>query len=402
MLRYEEAREKVVSLVSRHRTFPPHETVALEDSLGRILAEQITADRDYPPFDRATRDGFAVRAADVVHVPATLKLMAEVKPGESFAGLVGSGECVRIMTGASLPAGADAVVMDEDTEPKGALVSIKRSVGRGENVVAQGSEARQGARLLDPGHRLGYVEISLLAQVGKVPVEVYRRPRVAILTTGDELVEAGTQPRRTQIRNSNMYSLAAQVRVSGAEPVCLGNVADAAEALRQRIECGLKEELLVVSGGVSVGKYDLVKAALRSLGAEFYFDAVAIRPGRPTVFARCGEKFFFGLPGNPVSTMVAFELFVALAIQLLAGGRAEPLRFLKARLAQPVRTILGLTCFLPARLEGAADEVTVQAVPWQGAGDVVALTQSNCFLVVPDTEAELTAGSWVNVLLRQG
>ncbi len=296
-------------------------------------------------------------------------------------------------------AGADAVVMIENTELEGKLIRVKLSVRSGENVVLQGSEARKGARLLAPGHRLGPVEFSLLAQVGKGEVKVYRRPRVAILTTGHEVVEVGTQPNPMQIRNSNLCSLAAQVTLSGAEPVLLGNVPDEAEALRERIKCGLEEELLVVSGGVSVGKYDLVKEVLRGLNAEFFFDAVAMRPGRPTVFACCGERFVFGLPGNPVSTLVTFELFVAPAIQLLAGGVAEPLCLLKAKLSQPVRTSPGLTYFLPARLEGSADEVTVRAVPWQGGGDVVALTKSNCFLVVPETQTELAAGSWLNVLL---
>ena len=402
MLRYDEAYERVVSLVSRHRTLPRREIVSLEHSLGRVLAEQITADRDSPPFDRATRDGFAVRAADVAQVPATLKLVGEVKPGESFSGSVGTCECIRIMTGASIPAGADAVVMIENSEKKGELVRVKLSVRPGDNVVMQGSEARKGAGLLELGHHIGYGELSLLAQVGKIEVEVYRRPRVAILTTGDEVVEVATQPSPVQIRNSNICSLAAQVTLSGGEPVLLGNVPDDPDALREKITRGMEEDLLVVSGGVSVGRYDLVKEVLRGLNAEFFFDAVAMQPGRPTVFARCGERFVLGLPGNPVSTIVAFEVFAAPAIRLLAGGRAEPLRFLKAKLSQPVRVVPGLTRFLPARLEGAADEVTVRAVPWQGGGDVVALTKSDCFLVVPETQAELTAGSWVNVLLRQG
>lgn len=399
MLGYDEARARVIAEVEAHRRLPARERVSLECSLGRILAEPIIADRDYPPFHRATRDGFAVCAADVGSPPVTLKWMGEIKAGESFPGTLGPGECVQIMTGAPLPAGADAVVMLEYTELKGARATMQRSVVAGENVVRQGSEARQGTVLLEPGRRIGSVETSLLGQVGKAQVEVYRRVRVAILSTGDEVVEITAAPGPVQIRNSNSFSLATQVSLSGAEPVLLGNAPDNVGLLREKIERGLEEGLLVVSGGVSMGKYDLVEVVLRQLGGEFYFDQVAIQPGRPAVFARCRDNFVFGLPGNPVSTMVTFALFVAPALALLAGSAPQPLRFLKARLAETLRTKTGLTRFLPARLEGSGSEVTVRRLPWQGSGDVVTLAASNCFLVVPEDKAELPAGSYVDVLL---
>lgn len=399
MLGYDEARARVIAEVGAHRRLPARERVSLECSLGRILAEPIIADRDYPPFHRATRDGFAVSAADVASPPVTLKWRGEIKAGESFPGTLGPGECVQIMTGAPLPAGADAVVMLEYAELKGARAAMQRSVVAGENVVRQGSEARQGTVLLEPGHRVGTVETSLLGQVGKAQVEVYRRVRVAILSTGDEVVEITAAPGPVQIRNSNSFSLATQVSLSGGEPVLLGNAPDNVSLLREKIERGLEEGLLVVSGGVSMGKYDLVEVVLRQLGGEFYFDQVAIQPGRPAVFARCRDNFVFGLPGNPVSTMVTFALFVAPALALVAGSTPQPLRFLKARLAETLRTKTGLTRFLPARLEGSGPEVTVRWLPWQGSGDVVTLAASNCFLVVPEDKAELPAGSYVDVLL---
>lgn len=402
MLHYLEARHQVIEAVRGRATRPAAEGVPLEASLGRVLAEEVTADRDYPPFDRSTRDGFAVRAADLGTVPATLKRLGEIKAGEAFPGTVGAGECVQIMTGAPVPAGADAVVMIEHTELKGEQVVVKRGVEPEANVVTRGREARAGASLLAAGTRIGYPEISLLGQVGKARVQVYRRPRVAVLSTGDEVVAVEARPGATQIRNSNSYSMAAQVILSGGEPVLLGNARDDVGELERLVRRGLEEDLLVVTGGVSMGKYDLVEAVLRRLGAEFAFDAVAIRPGRPAVFGCCQGKFVFGLPGNPVSTMVTFLLFVAPALALLGGAAAPPLRFLKARLAGPVQQGTQLTLFLPARLEGQGSEVRVHPLPWQGSGDVVALTRSDCFLVVPDDVKELAAGAWVDVLPRNG
>ncbi|MFQ5817060.1 MAG: gephyrin-like molybdotransferase Glp [Terriglobia bacterium] len=400
MLSYDEARAKVIALVAAQRRLPARETVSLEGSVGRILAEPISADRDYPPFHRSTRDGFALRAADVASLPATLTCVGEVRAGQSFAGTVGPGACVQIMTGAPLPTGADAVVMLEYVERKGEQVNVNRAVRAGENVVRQGSEARQGAALLEPGRRISYVEVSLLGQVGKARVEVYRQPRVAILSTGDEVVEISAAPGPVQIRNSNSFSLAAQVRLRGGEPVLLGNAPDTVGSLREKIERGLQEDLLVLTGGVSMGKYDLVGVVLRQLRAEFYFDQVAIQPGRPAVFGRCRDTFVFGLPGNPVSTMVTFELFVAPALTLRAGSVPQPVRFLKARLAETLRTRTGLTRFLPARLDGGGADVTVRQLPWQGSGDVVTLAASNCFLVVPPDKPEVPAGDYVDVLLR--
>jgi molybdopterin molybdotransferase len=402
MLSYQQARDKVVAVVSAGANPPEGETVDLLAALGRVLAEDVVADRDYPPFPRSTRDGFAVRAADVAQVPATLRRLGEVKAGQAFPGSVGTGECVQIMTGAPAPSGADAVVMVEDTELKGDQVTIKKSVAAGANIVPRGSEARSGEVLLRQGTRIGYVETSLLGQVGKSTVRGYRRPRVAVLSTGDEVVAIDATPGPNQIRNSNVHSMAAQVALCGGQPVVLGNARDTLDDLERLIRRGLEEDVLVLTGGVSAGKYDLVEVVLRKLDARFHFDAVAIRPGRPAVFASCQDKFVFGLPGNPVSTMVTFELFVAPALALLSGAPAPPLRFLKARLAEAVPQKTKLTLFLPARLEGEGSDVTVRALPWQGSGDVVALAQANCTLVVPDNVTELAAGAWADVLPRRG
>jgi len=402
MLHYLEARKKVVDAVAASQPRPPVETVGLLESLGRVLGEDVSADRDYPPFHRSTRDGFALRAADLAAVPAQLKRLGEVRAGETYPGTVEHGECVQIMTGAPVPEGADAVVMIEHTELKGQEVVVKRSLSAGANIVPCGSEARRGAPLLAAGTRLGYPEISSLGQVGRAQVRVYRRPRVAVLSTGDEVVPVETHPGPSQIRNSNSYSMAAQVVLCGGEPVLLGNAPDQLEALERLVRRGLEEDLLVITGGVSMGKYDLVEVVLRRLGAEFHFDAVAIRPGRPAVFSQCQGKFVFGLPGNPVSTMVTFELFVAPALALLAGEPAPPLQFLQARLAERFEKKAQLTMFLPGRLEGEGPDVTVRALSWQGSGDVVALTRANCYLVVPHDVEQLQPGAWVDVLPRRG
>ena len=402
MLSYGEARQKVIEAVSARCGRPGEETLPLAGALGRVLGEPVAADRPYPPFHRATRDGYAVRAVDVRSVPATLEVIGEIKAGEAFFGEVGPSQCAEIMTGAAVPPGADAVVMVEHTRPAGRRVTVERSVEAGANLVPCGSEARAGDVLLSPGARLGYAELALLGQVGRIRVRVSRRPRVAILSTGDEVVPIERAPGPFEIRNSNSVSLAAQAAMVGAEPVELGNAPDRLEELRRLIESGLEQDVLVLSGGVSMGKYDLVEQVLRELGAEFFFDAVAIRPGRPAVFALCKGKPAFGLPGNPVSTMVTFELFVVPALDVLSGAPPRPLPLFKARLAAAVKQKAALTHFLPAEVSWDDGVPTVRELPWQGSGDVAALARANCFLVVPETRLEWAAGEWVDVLPRRG
>jgi molybdopterin molybdotransferase len=249
--------------------------------------------------------------------------------------------------------------------------------------------------------RLGFAELALAAQVGATQLPCAKRPRVAILSTGDEVVLIDVQPGAFQIRNSNSVSLAAQVRIAGGEPVVLGNAADRVEDLGEKIERGLKEDALVLTGGVSIGKYDLVENVLKALGAEFFFDAVAIRPGKPAVFAVCQGKPVFGLPGNPVSTMVTFQLFVTPAIALLSGAAAHPLPLLEALLAEALNERPGLDHFLPARIEWRAREPEVRALKWQGSGDIAALAGANCFVLVPADRPKIAAGERVSVLLRR-
>jgi molybdopterin molybdotransferase len=399
MLTYEQARCKVIEKIGK-RTSRKTEPVRVWDALGFVLAQEVKTDREYPPFNRATRDGYAVFAADA-KAGAKLRCTEEIKAGDRVTKELWAETCVQIMTGAAVPSGADAVVMIEQTKRDGDEVRFDRDAVPGQNIVPHGSEARAGQTILSPGMRLGYAELALAAQVGAVELQCVQKPRVAILSTGDEVVPVDSLPARFQIRNSNSVSLASQVRLAGGRPVLLGNAMDREDDLSAKIKRGLQEDLLVLSGGVSMGKYDLVESVLCGMGAEFYFDTVAIRPGKPAVFGKCGETFVFGLPGNPVSTMVTFDLFVTPAVDLLSGSEPRPLPFVQARLTEPLQERPGLTHFLPARANWQAENLEVRTLKWQGSGDVAALAKANCFVVVPADKERIEAGENVSVLMRK-
>jgi molybdopterin molybdotransferase len=373
-------------------------------SRGRVLAEQIVADRDFPPFPRATRDGFAVHSSDLQILPVTLQVIGEVRAGSSVEGTsVGRGHAVEIMTGAPVPKEADAVLMVEYTRREGTRVQIQRTVTRGENIVPSGSEARVGQLLLARGTRMGFAEIAVAASVGRAQVTVYRAPRIGILATGDEIVDIESHPGPNQIRNSNTYSLAAQVEAAGAEPIRLPIAPDDVPVLKHLIEEGLALDLLLLTGGVSMGKYDLVEQVLAEFGAEFFFTGAQIQPGRPVVFGRAtGSRttYLFGLPGNPVSTMVTFELFVRPLLDALCGAVPKQLHYLQARLKSDVRAKTGLTRFLPAQLSGELEHTEVELVRWQGSGDIASMARANCLLVIPPDRERLSTGEMVSVLPR--
>jgi molybdopterin molybdotransferase len=440
---YEVVREycrRILKAVDR-----PSEEVLLLQAVGRVLAEPVAADRDFPPFPRATRDGFAVRAEDLASGIMLLRVVGQVKAGDTYDLPVATGEAVEIMTGAAVPMGANSVVMVEYTERKskeingkghegppseesqglvdiadddhvleiaGAerirpeekrteeFVEIQRTVISGENVVAAGAEARAGQELLPRGVRLGSAQIALAAAAGRASVKVFRKPRVAILSTGDELVEVAEKPGASQIRNSNSYSLAAMVAECGGEPVQLPIAPDEEGKLTELIQEGLKADMLLLSGGVSMGKFDLVEQALKSLGAQFFFTGALIQPGKPVVFGEVGVVPLFGLPGNPVSVMVTFELFAQQMVEALSGAEPSRLKSAKAKLKKDFRTKTGLTRFLPAMLDGGLYDPEVEVVQWQGSGDMLAAARANCYLVVPPDREKLTKGEMVTVVMR--
>lgn len=399
---FEDARH----IVERHATgIKPTmvETVGLLEADGRVLAETLLADRDFPPFPRSTRDGYAIRSTDLAHPPAQFRLVAEIKAGASTKDSnisIGTGEAARIMTGAPVPKGADAVVMVEYTEERGGMIHITRSVTTGENVVPTGSEAQQGSTLASKGALLTEAAIAIAASIGKVQLQVYARPTIAVLATGDEIVDVRLQPQPNQIRNSNSYSLGSQIKSAGAKPVLLPVAPDEPQRLRELIEDGLRSDLLLLAGGVSMGKYDLVENVLMDLGAEFFFTGARIQPGKPIVFGRVRGKYFFGLPGNPVSTMVTFDLFARPVIEALSGRTPHPMQFVQARLKSEIKTKTGLTRFLPAILSGEFAATDVELVRWQGSGDIASTARANCYLVVPPDRETISSGEMVSVLLK--
>jgi molybdopterin molybdotransferase len=341
------------------------------------------------------RDGYAVRAIDS---PGELEVIGEVRAGESFSGEVGARQAVEIMTGAPVPRGADAVVMLEHVRREGARVIAGQSAASGQFINPQACEARAGEILLHPGKRLDFTDIAMLAAAGKQSVPVYAVPRVAIVATGDEIVPVAETPRDFQIRNSNVYSLAAQVARAGGVPEILPVARDECAHTRDLIERGLCADLLLLSGGVSAGKYDIVELVLEGLGAEFFFDRVLIQPGQPLVFGKARGKFFFGLPGNPSSTMVTFEIFARAALELLGGQEEIVLHMPFARLTEEFHHRVGLTRFLPARL--SPDGAAVTPIAWRGSSDVPALTRANAFMVVDADRPDWQAGDWIRVLLK--
>ncbi len=394
------------------------ELVELLEGAGQILAEPVLADRNFPPFPRAMRDGYAVRAADLSQLPATLVVIGEIKAGAGKEAIpvLQPGQSAAIMTGAPAPPGADAVVMVEHTSRHGERVQIMKAVAAGDNIVPSGSEAKRGERLLSPGLRLDYAAIAVAASAGRNRLLVYRKPQVAVLATGDEIVDIDVPPAASQIRNSNSYSLAAQVQAVGGEPVLLPIAPDEPARLRELIADGFESDLLLLAGGVSMGKYDLVEQVLAEFQAEFLFTGVQIQPGKPAVFGRapCGRGrlareevaspashvYFFGLPGNPVSTMVTFELFARPVIEALAGMTARKLAFLNARLKSEIKTRTGLKRFLPAILSGEFEQTEVELARWQGSGDVATMARANCYIVIPPDRERIAAGEWVPVLMR--
>jgi len=414
VLTFEDARRVVEDHASKLAP-GANEAVDLLHAASRVLAEPITADRDIPPFPRSTRDGYAVRSADLAKLPAKLTVMGEIKAGPAqVPSPLKPGETFSIMTGAPVPQGADAVVMIEYTSLQNECVEVIRGVSPGENIVPQGAEAKRGSLLLDRGTRLNESTIALAASAGKSRLQVFTRPHVAVLTTGDEIVDIDAAPGPSQIRNSNSYSLAAQIQQAGGDPVLLPIAPDEPRRLRELIEQGLKSDLLLMTGGVSMGRYDLVEQVLAEMQAEFFFTGAKIQPGKPVVFGRvsCGaatparaasapvSKYFFGLPGNPVSTMVTFELFARPMLEALAGLSPRPLTFLRARLKSEIRVKTGLTRFLPAILSGQYEHSQVDLVPWHGSGDIAARSRANCYIVIPPDREHILAGEWIPIMLR--
>jgi molybdopterin molybdotransferase len=403
---FDEALAMVLSHAADFAT-PATEVLPLLACGNRVLAEAVHADRDQPPFDRSTRDGFAVRASEFG--AGTLRIAGQVRAGEQWQGsALEQGTAIEIMTGAPVPEGADAVVMVEHVErADGAIRPLGgRTIRSGENIVPRGSEAKSGETVLPMGTLIEGAEIALAAACGYPALTVFRRPRVAIVATGDELVEIDAVPGPQQIRNSNSYGLAALVAHAGGEAVRLPIAPDRRTELEQVILSARSCDLMLLSGGVSMGEYDLVEEVLQALGAEFFFTGVRMQPGKPVVFGRLPAtnefpaQFFFGLPGNPVSTQVTFHCFVEPLLRAMGGAAVHGPRFAQATLTEAVAGKSGLMQVLPARLTADRVRPEVKLVRWQGSGDLAANARANCYAVLPPEKERFAAGDVITILLR--
>lgn len=380
----------------------PVEAVTLADAIGRILAEDIVADTDLPPFDRAQMDGYAVRAADVARTPARLRIVGESAAGAGWHHEMKAGEAVRIMTGAPVPVGADAVQQVELTrESDGAgFVEILESVDAGRSIVRRAAEIKAGETVLRAGEDINAAMIATLASFGYAQVKVGRQPRVAIMATGSELVNVAEKPGSDQIRDSNNYTIAAYATLAGATVERLPLTGDDTEELKRQIAAAAgRSDVLVTSGGVSMGVYDFTKAALKELGAEIFFERVALRPGKPTVFGRLGDTLVFGLPGNPVSVAVTFNLFARAALRVMQGAKQPQLPEKTAVLARDLKGSMDRESYLPTVLR-TDEKGTLLAEPlkWGGSSDFVAFARATALINVPAGVKSIEAGTPVKVV----
>ena len=378
------------------------ETIDMTSATGRVLAEDIEAGCSNPPWDNSAMDGYALRAGDVKGSgpdnPIKLKVIYDLPAGSFPEGPVGAGEAVRIMTGAPVPDGADTVVMVERTE-KGTdgAVLIKAQVKSGDNIRRRGEDFMEGATVLKAATPIRPPEVMMLAAVGRATVKVYKKPVVAVLSTGDELVEIGTPPPKGKITNSNGYALAALVREAGCEALQLGIAGDNRESLLEKLNEAKVADCIITSGGVSVGDYDLVKDVLGELGSTMKFWKVALKPGKPLAFGIIAGKPAFGLPGNPVSSMVAFEQFVRPALLKMSGRRAIFLQTLPATLTEEIRIKPGRMTFLRATLTLVGDGFSVTPLSVQGSGVISTMVEANSYIVAPADSSILKKDDCVRV-----
>jgi molybdenum cofactor synthesis domain-containing protein len=345
-------------------------------------------------------DGYALRAADVNAAPATLRVIGEVAAGAEFSGNLKPGEAVKIFTGAPVPKGADAVQKVEVTRSNGNIVEIMESVTAGQFITPHASEIAAGEIVAEAGCEIRAGEMAALASFGYARVKVARKPRVAVLSTGSELVDVATKPSGAQIRNSNTYTLAAYAERAGALVDMLPTVEDTPDATREAlISAADNRNVVITSGGVSMGDYDLVKAALKEIGAEIYFDKVIIRPGKPIVFAKRGETFFFGLPGNPVSTSVTFNVFARPAIRKMQGETDPLLETVSLQLSRGLKDSSSRRSYLPGRVFLDDGRAMVEPLKWGGSSDLVAFMRANALIIVPEDVHEIPQHELVNVML---
>ena len=394
MLNYEEALAQILDQV---RPLPPAQT-PLAEALGLMLAEDLIAPHDLPPFDNSSMDGFAVRAADIAAIPAVLQVQGEIAAGSLSVPALTPGMALRIMTGAPVPEGADTVVPVEDTAVRADGIEFQEEADLGQNIRRAGEEVKTGTVVVPRGSALRPAAIGMAATVGHAEVRAFPRPRVAILSTGDELVEPPTPLKYGQIYNSNVYALAAQVEEAGGVVTQRLHARDTPEALRDAFDACAGADILITSGGVSVGEFDYVKAVFAERGTVDFW-RVAIRPGKPLAFGQWGQTLFFGLPGNPVSSMVTFELFVRPALRKLAGHSELNRPIVKARLTEKAEHSPGRRSYQRAIMTGQPGDYSVRTTGAQGSGMLGSMVAANALMVLPEETESLSPGTLVDVLV---
>ena len=392
---------EAIEIITREAFALPAETIDLRDSVGRVLAEDISADMDLPPFDRSQMDGFAVRTEDTMNVPARLKIIGESVAGKGFDQPMKTGEAVRIMTGARVPGGADAVQKVEETRETNGFVEILEPTKAGQNINKLASEVKKGAQVFAKGEIVTEQMIAAIASFGYARIKVFEKPVVEIFSTGSEIVEIGETPQKDQIRNSNSMMLKILAERAGARADILPQVHDDFETLKKHIESAVssrqsaiserktesrnpKSKILIITGGVSVGDYDFTKPVLRELGAEIFFEKVSLKPGKPTVFARIGETLVFGLPGNPVSVAVTFYLFARRAIRLAQSASDPGLKRGFAVCADKIKGAKERDCYLPVSLStDKKGRLIIESLRFSGSSNFIAFARADALAFVP-------------------
>ena len=379
------------------------EKVSILEALGRVIAEDIYAKRDIPALDNSGMDGYAVKWADIKKAspkhPVRLDVIETVPAGSLSTKTVKKGQAVRIMTGAPVPGGADTIVPVEDTETEDGFVTILRGVAPGEHIRKAGEDVKKGERVISAGDSIRPAEIGMLASVGHSFISVYQKPSVAILCTGDELVDVDEDMGEAKVVSSNSYALAAQVKDCGATPIQLGIAKDRKEEIKKRLSEGLRADVLLSSAGVSVGDYDFVKDALTDLGMEMIFWKVAMKPGKPLVFGTVKGKPVFGLPGNPGSSMISFEQFVRPSLLKMMGHRQILRPFVDAILGEDICKEPGRRHFIRASVSFERDRYFAHIAGAQGSGILRSMLKANGLIVVPEDREIVKAGEKVKVQL---
>ena len=394
---------EAIQIIRQQTQALPSEKVAIQFALGRVLAEDVVADTDLPPFDRSQMDGYAVRAEDVQYAPVRLRIAGESAAGRGWHQQLEEGQAVRIMTGAPVPAGADSVQQVELTHElkDGTVVELLESVEPGKSIVKRGAEIKADEKVLSAGTTINAAMMAVLAAFGYAKVEVFRKPRVGVLATGTELVPIDQKPGQDQIRDSNNYSIGAYAELAGAVVERLPLSGDETSLLKKEIAAAAERcDVIVTSGGVSMGVYDVTKSALKELEAEIFFERVALRPGKPTVFARLPNgTLVFGLPGNPVSVSVTFNLFARTALLAMQGATEPALKQETAALAKSVKGTTDRESYLPAQLTTNDDgQLIAFPLKWGGSSDFVAFAVATALVIIPANVKSVEAGSLVNVV----